>query len=167
MGEMRLVKQGSQPMLDVFGPRIEFLTPPTDSASWCILKGVIPAGGFVPLHSHPDAEGFLVLSGTVQALVESGGELRRLDVDAGDFLEIPGGVKHAFLNRSAEPVVQLITTTAKLGRFFGEIARPVGDAPPTPPGPEDVGRFVQIAARYGYWLGSPEENSRVGIPLLG
>jgi quercetin dioxygenase-like cupin family protein len=166
MNATRFVKKGSTPALDVFGPTIEFLSLPTEGASFCVLRGVIPAGGFVPLHSHPDDESFLVLSGAVQVLAPRDDGLAWLDAAEGDFIEIPGGEKHAFRNRSDAPVVQLITTTPKLGRFFQEIGRPAAGAPPAPPTPEDVGRFVQVAARYGYWMASPEENAAAGIPLL-
>jgi hypothetical protein len=41
----------------------------------------------------------------------------------GAFIEVPSNAKHGFKNRSQHPVVQLITTTSKLGRFFQEIGR--------------------------------------------
>ena len=70
-------------------------------------------------------------------------------------------------NESNEPAVTIIVTTPRLGRFFQEIGRPVtADAFPQPPSPADIQRFVEAAARYDYWLGSPEENAAVGINLL-
>jgi quercetin dioxygenase-like cupin family protein len=55
--------------LDVFGPTVEFLTSPKETQdSFCVLKGIIPPGGVVPLHSHPDVEDFVVISGEIQAL---------------------------------------------------------------------------------------------------
>jgi hypothetical protein len=67
---------------------------------------------------------------------------------------------------SSEPVIQLITTTPKLGRFFQEVGRriPSGEHLPAPT-PQDIGRFLEVAARYGYWNGSREENAAVGINL--
>jgi hypothetical protein len=121
----------------------------------------------VPLHSHPDPEGFLVLSGAVQVLAALGGGLQWLDVAEGDFIDIPGGAKHAFRNMSDGPVVQLITTTSTLGRFFEEIGRHIAGGPQPPPTHGDIERFTRVAARYGYWLGSPEENAAAGITLPG
>jgi hypothetical protein len=121
----------------------------------------------VPLHSHPDAESFFVLSGAVQVLVERGTRLEWLDVRQGDFVHVPGGAKHAFRNTSGGPVVQLIATTPRLGRFFQETGKPVSaGVSPSPPTPDDLRRFAEVAARYGHWMGSPEENAAVGITLF-
>jgi hypothetical protein len=35
-----------------------------------------------------------------------------------------------------------------------------------PPFEGDVRRFAEVAARYGHWLASPQENAAVGIKLL-
>jgi len=41
--------------IDLEGPTVEFLTSPQEaSIDFCVLKGVIPPGVSVPLHSHPD-----------------------------------------------------------------------------------------------------------------
>ena len=46
-------------VLDVLGPTVEFLVLPSEStAGYCIMKGTIPPGVSVPLHSHPDDEIF-------------------------------------------------------------------------------------------------------------
>jgi len=64
-------------------------------------------------------------------------------------------------------VVQLITTTPRLGRFFQEVGKPVTPgATPPPPSPEDIARFLQVAAKYNYWNGSPAENAAIGITLF-
>ncbi len=56
-------------ILDIFGPTVEFLTSPDDEQSdFCLLKGIVPPGVFVPLHRHPDTEDFLVLSGEIECL---------------------------------------------------------------------------------------------------
>ena len=48
---------------------MEFLTSPQDAHNdFCVLRGVIPPGVFIPLYSHPDTEDFFVISGQVQAL---------------------------------------------------------------------------------------------------
>ncbi len=46
--------------VDLFGPSVEFLTPPgVTEEAYCVLRGVIPRGVSVPLHSHADIEDFL------------------------------------------------------------------------------------------------------------
>jgi quercetin dioxygenase-like cupin family protein len=154
-------------VLDVLGPTVEFLTPPSEAgAVYCVMKGTIPAGVSVPLHSHPDPESFFVLSGYAQALTERGNHLEWLDVKPGDFVHIPGGTKHAHRNVSNEPVVELITTTPALGRFFQEIGRPIPpDAELPPPTGDQLQEFVRAAVLYRHWLGSAAENAAVGIAL--
>ncbi|MEC4762397.1 cupin domain-containing protein [Mycobacterium sherrisii] len=152
-------------VFDVLGPTIEFLNNgPGDaggSDEICIMRGVVPPEVTVPLHSHDDYEGFLVLSGTQQVLVADGPDLTWRDARAGDYVHVPGGVVHAHRNISDEPAVDLIVTTARLGQFFRELSGPQG----RPPTPRAMARFVELAMDYGYWLGSVEENASVGIEL--
>jgi uncharacterized RmlC-like cupin family protein len=90
----------------VIGPIIEFLTSPEESdALYCVMIGTIPPNVSVPLHRHHDVESFFMLSGAVQVLSHDGENLNWLNAEKGDFVYIPGGAKHAFRNRSAEPVV--------------------------------------------------------------
>src|ERR1700724_622248 len=133
---------------DVFGPTVEFLTW---SDEFCVMRGVVPPGVTVPLHRHEDAEDFYIISGTQQVLVTGENGLEWHDA-------------HAHRNVSNEPAVELIITTARLGRFFQEIGRPVTDslAPPTP---EEFAHFIDVAVSYGYVLGSPEDNAAVGITV--
>lgn len=154
-----IVNKGMYGVLDVFGPTVEFLTSPSGAdAVNCVMMGTIPPGVSVPLHSHSDVESFFLLSGAVQVLAQPGENFEWLDVNPDSFVQIPSGAKHAFRNTSSEPVVQLITTTPKLGRFFQEIGRPVtpGVLPP-PPTPDELEHFMRVAAHYHYWLGSPTE----------
>lgn len=164
----RVLKKGTRLILDVLGPTIEFLTSPEEAAACCTLIGTIPPGGVIPLHHHADFEDFYQLSGTVQVISEQNGTLEWLDVTPGDFVRVPGNAKHAFRNLSNEPVVQLIVTTPRLGRFFQELGKPfVPGAPPRKPAPDVLEHFLRVSADYGYWNASPEENAAIGISLLG
>ena len=116
----------------------------------------------MPLRSHDDAEDFFILSGTQQVLTKSDQGLQWRDVNAGDYVHIPAGTPHAHRNVSDEPTVELVITTARLGRFFQEIARPDATRPPTP---NELAAFVAVATRYGYDLGTPEQNAAIGIAL--
>jgi quercetin dioxygenase-like cupin family protein len=154
---------GRTQIVEVFGPTLEFLTPPTEGV-YCVLKGTIPPGGSVPLHSHPEPESFFVVSGKGQALIERDARLEWIDVKAGDFIHIPGNAKHAHRNTSTEPLVELATTNATLGKFFLEIGRaPSPGQALSPPTAEDLARFQRISARYGQWMASPAENAAVGL----
>jgi quercetin dioxygenase-like cupin family protein len=159
-----IVNKGMRGVLDVFGPTVEFLTSPSEvEAVYCVMMGTIPPGVSVPLHSHSDVESFFLLSGAVQVLVQRGKKFEWLDVHPDSFIQKPSGAKHAFRNTSSKPVVHLITTTPKLGRFFQEIGRPVTPGVLPPPTPDELEHFMRVAAHYHYWLGSPTENAAVGI----
>ncbi len=151
--------------LDVFGPTVELLTSPQDVHNdFCVLRGIIPPGGSIPLHSHDDTEDFFVLSGQAQALKQMPEGAEWIAGKAGDLIHVPGGVPHAWRNISSEPLVVLILTTTRIGHFFQETGRPVTSVP-QPVTPEELAHFAAVAAAYGYWNGTPEENAAVGIDV--
>jgi quercetin dioxygenase-like cupin family protein len=158
-----LANQTSGAILDVFGPTVEFLT---QSHEFCVLRGVVPPGVTVPLHRHGDTEDFFIISGTQQVLLHGKAGLEWQNAQAGDYVCIPADTPHAIRNVTEEPAVALIITTARLGRFFQEIGRPVTSMP-APPSPEELEHFVNVAIKYGYILGSAEENATVGITIPG
>jgi quercetin dioxygenase-like cupin family protein len=152
-------------VVEVFGPTLEFLTSPEDEHNdFCVLKGTIPPDVYVPLHSHPDTEDFIVVSGAVEGLRQGKQGYQWVGAKAGDYIHVPADALHAWRNVSSEPVVMRLITTKRLGRFFRETGRPVTGAP-QPVTPEDLARFAAVSARYGYWNATPEENAAVGIPL--
>jgi quercetin dioxygenase-like cupin family protein len=152
-------------VVELFGPTLEFLTLPEDALNdFCVLKGTIPPGVFVPLQAHPDTEDFLLISGSVEGLKPDAEGYEWIAAKAGDYIHVPGSAKHARRNVSSEPVVMLIITTKRLGQFVQETGRPVTGAP-QPVTPEALARFAAVSARYGYWNATPEENAAVGIHL--
>ena len=150
--------------MNVLGPTIQFLTPSDESNAPCIMRGTIPAGVSIPLHSHGDPETFVTISGSVEGLVYSEEEQKWVRIGSGDIFHVPGHAKHAWRNDGDVPAVMLVISTSKIGRFFRELATAaVPDAPNTDLSPEQILRFHEISRRYGYWNASPEENARVGI----
>ncbi len=142
--------------IDVLGPTIELLVPGEHDEP-CVMRGTVPPGALAPLHSHPDPETFVALSGELEGFA-NGGWVR---IGPGDVFHIPADAHHAFRNRSEQPAVAVVITTARLGRFFTEIGAPAG----TPPSPERLERFAQVAQRYEHWLATPAENAAIGIEL--
>ena len=155
--------------VDLTGPSVEFLTSPQETGTdFCLLRGVIPPGVSVPLHSHPDTEDFIVISGEGQALRQGTGGYEWIELKAGDHVHVPGNAPHAWRNTAGAPFVSFIITTPKLGKFFQEVGRPIKstDQPVTPEDIADfVARFQSVAGKFGYWNGTPEENAAVGINL--
>ncbi len=150
-------------IVELFGPTLEFLPlPEVEQNDFCVLKGVIPPGVFVPLHSHPDTEDFIVLSGEVEVLRQDAHGYEWIVAKAGDYIHVPGGARHAWRNVSHQPMVNLVTTTNKLGKFFLKAGRPVTSVPQVVTS-EDLARFAAVCARYDYWIATPEENAAVGI----
>jgi quercetin dioxygenase-like cupin family protein len=160
-----IVKDGQRTVLNLpDGNKIETLSPSTEDA-YCVLSGTIPPGGGVSLHSHADAESFYLLSGEAEALVQTTSRLEWQRLGPGDFIHIPSGAKHAWRNPCDEPASVLITCTAKLGRALREMAQLTSENGTQFPAPAVIQRLAEISQRYGYWLGSQEENAAVGIVL--
>ena len=161
----KVVRADEKTFLDLLdGGRLQPLSPSREDA-YCVMKGTIPPGVSVPIHSHADAESFYVLSGEAQVLVATEAGLQWQTLRPGDFIHIPGGAKHAWRNVSGEPMAALITCTAKLGRALREMGQLASEAGKRIPRPADIQRLMEISERYGYWLGNPEENAAVGIEL--
>ncbi len=159
-----IVTKGTTEIFDALGPTVEFLTSPlAKDATYCIMKGAIPAGFSVPLHSHPDEESFYILSGTVEAMVQKNGWNKWIMMAEGDFVHIAANVRHAWRNNSDQPVQGVIITTPRLGKFFQEIGRPVAHGELLEPTPGRLQHFMKVAARYNHWLASPDENASIGI----
>jgi quercetin dioxygenase-like cupin family protein len=129
------------------GATLEYVTAIEDGAP-CAIRGTIPPGGVVPLHSHADPETFVVLAGEAESYAD--GEWLR--VGPTDVHHIPGNVRHAWRNGPAEPAEMVLITTATMARFFREIAA----------SPEE---FLAISDRYGYWNATPEQNAEIGITV--
>ncbi len=153
---------GESDIIDILGPQIRFLAPLVDDPNgYCVLSSVVPPHVVVPLHSHPERETFLILSGALEAF--DGAEWRIYREN--DVFDVPSGAKHAFRNTSTEPVSLVLVTSASMGRFFRSVGRRTADGPPGPPTDESVEVFVAAALRHGYWLGSPAENAEIGVSL--
>jgi quercetin dioxygenase-like cupin family protein len=150
-------------IFELFGTTFQFVTPLSDdNDGYCVLKGNVPPGVVVPIHSHADRETFYILAGELQALKEDYWQT----FEAGDVFDVPGETKHAFRNMTAKGASILIVTTMAMARFFRQVARPMANVPPGPPSNEALQRFAQAALAQGHWLGGVTDNAAVGIALL-
>jgi quercetin dioxygenase-like cupin family protein len=101
------------PILDLFGPTVQFFTTPEEAdGQLCVMKGIIPNEGSVPIHSHADVECFFMVSGQQEILQEVDGRFSWILCKPGDFIQVPSGAKHAFRNSVAEPAVSIVTQPA-------------------------------------------------------
>ena len=149
------------------GTRFEFLASPDETgAEICLIRGTIPPGVAVPLHSHAEVEIFYVLEGTIEAFQSRDGFHGWASVSPGSVGTIPGNTKHALRNNSPVAATMVIVTTSELYEFFLEVTKPFDpNQSATPPTPEDIQQLFRVAARYGYWMGSPEENAAIGLNI--
>lgn len=115
--------------------------------SLSVVEASVPPGSGPPPHVHPDAdEAYFVQSGVLEVL---DGE-ETLSVEAGDFVFIPKGTRHRFINRGAHPARLLfLFTPAGFERLFFEVGTPAVPGVPAPTvTPEDVAKAAAIAPKY-------------------
>ncbi|MBV8103945.1 MAG: cupin domain-containing protein [Hyphomicrobiales bacterium] len=149
-------------VLDVLGPRIRFVTALSDRDNdYCLIAADFPTGIVVPVHSHAERETFYLLQGEMQVLWEN----RWTTLSAGAVFDVPGDVKHALRNVSGASASLLLVTLMRHARFLRDIGRPAALAGGGAPTPADLQRLVEASRAYGYWRGSPADNSAVGISL--
>ena len=154
------------PQMDVVGGRVQFLASPQriGEAGMGILCGTLQPGAFVPLHSHPDAENFVILEGEIELYQDTGEASGWTTISSGILAVVQGGVKHAWRNRSSVKTVALVFTGGSLFEGMYKIARPLlptGEAPPLTP--EVMESMLPIAQEYGFWSGTPAENAAIGL----
>jgi quercetin dioxygenase-like cupin family protein len=151
----------------VLGVLLQFLsTPEQINDQISVLRGTIPAGIVIPLHSHADPEIFYVLNGSLEVFKAEGPSEGWQRVNAGEVVSIPGNVKHALRNTSPSPITAISVSKQELYSFFRELARPFDpNRPAAPPTPEEMQQLFSVAEKYGYWLASPDENAAIGISI--
>jgi quercetin dioxygenase-like cupin family protein len=163
MSEQKSVDFAS-PQFELLGASFRFLAGPSETGfDVGVLAGGIPAGVAVPLHAHADPEVICILEGSLDVYLESYERGWRHAV-AGDTVIIPGGVKHALLNKGSADMNCILITQGKLYRFFRDVTVP-SDSTSLPPNPKQVERVFGISAEYGYWMGSPQDNAGIGLEL--
>ncbi len=151
---------------NVLGVLIEFLAKPADTQTdTALVRGTMQGGLIIPLHSHADQELLYVVAGALEVFIEGRGWH---SASTGEVVVIPGNHKHALRNTTTRDVTTIAFTGSDLYYFFRELAVPADPNPSpamTPPSPEELRKFIEANAKYGYWLGSPEENAAIGIRL--
>ena len=149
------------------GTLFEILASPEEVGDGiCLIRGTLPPGVAVPLHSHSDFELFYVLEGSLEIFQSKEGAGGWTTVGVGAVVTITGNVKHALRNPSSRPTIIVLVTTSKLYKFFSEVSKPFDpNRRPAPPTPEEVRAFLGTVAGYGYWVASPEENAAIGVSL--
>lgn len=85
----------------------------------------------------------------------------------GEIVSISSNTKHALRNSSTVPATMILVTTSKLYSFFQEVSKPFDqDRKETRPTSEEFQKLFETATRYGYGMGSREENAAIGLILI-
>ncbi len=114
-----------------------------------------PGGGVLPHVQHREDESFYVLEGGYEFLVEA----RTIRAGAGFLLYVPKGNLHTYKN-VGEGVGRMLVSQTPGGlyeHFFEEVGKPVDDeaGPLVFEDQPDVGRIVEVAAKYGIEIPVP------------
>ncbi len=132
---------------DLHGVSVCNCTPLSlDDSRYCVIRSFIPPGACVPLHDH-EQETFCILEGELAIYCEDRWHISR----AGQVFDVPPRTPHGWRNDSGRVVEALVIVPMRLGRFLRALAE------------SGLERLPRLAADYGYWLGSPEENARAGF----
>src|SRR6202040_2531224 len=136
----------------VVGVLLQFLsTPEQINDQISVIRGTIPSGVVILLHSHADPEIFYVLNGSLEVFQAEGPSEGWQTVKAGGVVSIPGNVRHALRNTSPSPTTTITVSKQQLYSFFRELALPFDPhTPPAPPTPNEMQQFFSAAQRYEY-----------------
>ncbi|MBY0230685.1 MAG: cupin domain-containing protein [Gemmataceae bacterium] len=158
MNEPKLVPSSAGRAYSVVGDRYAVKVSGEDTGgAYALFDFFVPVGNGPPPHLHTrEDEGFWITEGELAFYL--GAEQRRVVARAGDYVHAARGVPHSFRNEGTVParaVVQVVP--AGLERFFAEVGDELPDAqsPPTPPGPEQIGKLLAAAPRYGLEIMKP------------
>ena len=132
------------------GDRYTFLvTGAQTNGGYFIMEAIIPPGGGPPLHiHHREEESFYVLEGVLDITL---GE-KKVKATTGDFVQIPRGTIHAFLNAGSTIARMLLFfSPAGMDKYFEEVLEPVQDRSAAIPKVTDVliARMVGAGPKHG------------------
>jgi quercetin dioxygenase-like cupin family protein len=117
------------------------------NGAYSLIEGLTQPGQGVPPHRQGDDEAFFILEGTYT--IQVGGETRV--AGPGEFIFIPRGTVHAFLNTGDAPSRMLVINSPAGAheQFFVEAGEVVDD--PTIPmtGEPNIPRLMAAAQRHG------------------
>jgi quercetin dioxygenase-like cupin family protein len=131
------------------GSQLTFKAVGADTENaFALMEYLLAPGGGAGLHTHSrEDESFYVLAGELAVQLED----QAVVATPGDFVRIPRGMPHAFVNQGPDPVTALvIVTPAGLEQFFVDLAALAATAPDGQLGPDTLGA---LAARYGLDFG--------------
>ena len=134
----------------VAGNLVRFLVREPD-AGYCLVEALVAPGAGAPPNRHPaDDEAFYVLDGTFEFGVGSETRITK----TGDFVRVPNGEIHTFRNIGQDPGRLLIVNAPGTlhVNFFSQAGEPMPPGTtelPSPSGPPDVARLLEVGRQNG------------------
>jgi quercetin dioxygenase-like cupin family protein len=119
-----------------------------------LIEASIPPGCGPPPHRHTrEDEALYVLAGSLEISAEQ----ERVHAGAGDFIHLPRGTLHSFVNLGLDAARALILTMpGGFEKFFQEIGSPARPGVQAPaPTAADFERALAVAPRYGVQIAAP------------
>jgi quercetin dioxygenase-like cupin family protein len=144
---VRKVRRGEGERFDIADVHLTWKVKAHDSAySFSVLEATLAPGEGVPVHSHPSAESFYVLSGAVDFFRVTGGKEDWIRCETGELMILPPNSLHGLYNHGSSDCLLLGISTAVHQTFFDAVA----DADRTSsfasiPRAEAMGKIAQIA----------------------
>jgi mannose-6-phosphate isomerase-like protein (cupin superfamily) len=141
----------------VLGELVRYKTTSEQTGGAYSLFGVAthPGAGPPPHVQHREDESFYVLRGEFEFVVEG----RTIRVGVGSLIYVPKGNLHAHKNVGKGVGSMLVSQTpgGLCEHFFEEVGKPVNDegGPLVFEDQPDVGRIVEVAAKYGIEIPVP------------
>ena len=120
-------------------------------AGYCLVEALVGPGAVPPPNRHPaDDEAFYVLDGTFQFGIGSETRIAK----NGNFVRVPNGEVHTFKNIGQEPGRLLVINAPGTMHvnFFSQAGEPMPSGMtelPSPSGPPDVARLLEVGRQNG------------------
>jgi quercetin dioxygenase-like cupin family protein len=161
---VRKIGLGEGEKFDIAGAHLTWKVKGEDSGyAFSICEQTLAPGEGVPLHSHPSAEAFYILSGAADffRLVDGEGDWVRCEI--GGLMILPPNSLHAFYNKTSEPCRLLGISTQLHQAFFDTIASADKSKPFSSLPHSEVMRVVaQIGAQHNMYFAPIDVSKPVG-----
>ena len=141
MSTVNVVGPSEGRAFEVMGDRIVVKTPGSETdGRFCLLEFDTPKDVGPPPHSHAWREGYFVLDGELELMVEGQSQ----SLSAGAWAVVPGGTLHTSKALSARTRYLMFAEPAGVDDFLVEVQEKTADDP------GNLEKILEIAGRHGF-----------------
>ena len=151
---VRKVGSGKGEKFNIAGAHLTWKAKGEDTGyAFSVCEQTLAPGEGVPLHSHPSAEAFYVLSGAADFFRLVGGKEYWIPCETGGLIILPPNSLHAFYNKTSEPCRLLGISTPFHQAFFEAVASAdKKESFASVPFPEAMRLVAQIGAQPNFYF---------------